>query len=312
MDLHKNARSCPASRALLIERVTSRGWTVRAAAEAAGLSERRAYVWLARGRREGPTGLRDRSSRPHRSPRKTSISRIEQAVALRLKKRSASEIAEMIRVPRSTVARWLRRHGMGRLVHLAPPEPARRYQRQTAGELLHLDVKKLGKIHGVGHRISGDRRHRARGIGWEYAHVAIDDASRVAYAEVLENERAPATADFLRRAVDFFASVGVEVRAVLTDNARVYQSRLFTQLCTQLEIARSRTRPYRPRTNGKAERFIQTLQREWAYGLAFPSSAERTALLPRYLHFYNEHRAHAALGGRPPVSALNNLVRNNS
>jgi transposase InsO family protein len=312
MDLHQNARSCPASRALLVERVRRQGWTVRAAAKASGMSERRAYVWLRRFAAEGPAGLRDRTSRPHRIPRRTSKGKVERALALRLDKRSASEIAGMIGVPRSTIARWLARHGVGRLRQLAPPEPVRRYERAVAGELVHLDVKKLGKIGQIGHRITGDRHSRVRGIGWEFVHVAIDDASRLAYVEVLENERAPTTTTFLRHAADFFARSGVRVRGLLTDNAKAYLSRPFTAACTELGCDHLRTRPYRPRTNGKAERFIQTLQREWAYAFPFASSADRTALLSRYIHFYNCHRAHASLGGKPPISRLNNLVRNNS
>jgi len=312
MDLHQNARSCPASRAVLVERVTKRGWTVRAAAESLGMSERRAYLWLARYRREGLAGLQDRSSRPHRIAHRASPSRVERALALRREKRSASEIAEMIGVPRSTVARWLSRHGLGRLRQLAPPEPVRRYQKEVVGELLHLDVKKLGRIGQIGHRITGDRRCRSRGIGWEFVHVAIDDASRMAYVEVLEDERGPTATGFLRRAVGFFANASVHIQGLLTDNGSAYLSRAFATACSRLGLRHSRTRPYRPRTNGKAERFIQTLQREWAYAFPFPSSQLRTALLARYIHFYNCHRAHASLGGRPPISRLNNLVGNNS
>jgi len=312
MDLHQNARSCPASRALLVERVMKQGWRVREAAEGIGLSERRAYIWLARFRQEGTVGLRDRSSRPHRVPRRTSVSQIQRAIALRENKRSAIEIAEMLGVPRSTVARWLGRHGLGRLRQLAPPEPARRYERAIAGELLHLDTKKLARIGLVGHRITGHRGQSVKGIGWEFAHVAIDDASRVAYVEVLENERAPTISGFLRRAVSFFASFGLDVRDVLTDNAWGYLSHAFTAACAEFGIRHLRTKPYHSRTNGKAERFIQTLQREWAYGRPFSSSADRTALLPRYIHFYNCHRAHASLGGAPPISRLNNVVRNNT
>ena len=312
MDLHQNARSCPASRAVLVGRVMRQGWTVRAAAESLGMSERRAYVWLARFRAEGDEGLRDRTSRPHRVPHRTSVGRVERALALRRQRRSASEIAGMLGVPRSTLARWLARNGLGRLRTLAPPEPVRRYEKDVAGELLHLDVKKLGRIGQVGHRITGDRRSRVRGIGWEFAHVAIDDASRLAYVEVLEDERGPTATAFLERALDFFASSGIGVQALLTDNGSCYLSRPFAALCLQRGLRHLRTRPYRPRTNGKAERFIQTLQREWAYAFAFPSSHLRTALLPRYLHFYNHHRAHASLGGAPPISRLNNLVRNNT
>jgi transposase InsO family protein len=312
MELHQNARSCPASRALLVERVTRQGWTVREAAEVIGMSERRAYVWLARFRAEGAAGLRDRSSRPHCVPGRTARECVGRALVLRHQKRSASEIAGMLGVPRSTIARWLRRHGLGRLRQLAPPEPARRYQKDIVGELLHLDVKKLGRIGQIGHRITGDRRSRVRGIGWEFVHVAIDDASRLAYVEVLEDERGPTATDFLRRAMGFFATSGVCVQSLLTDNGSCYRSRAFATTCRELQLRHHRTRPDRPRTNGKAERFIQTLQREWAYAFPFPSSRLRTALLTRYLHFYNCHRAHASLGGQPPISRLNNLVRNNS
>jgi transposase InsO family protein len=312
MDLHQNARSCPASRAVLVERVLRQRWTVREAAESAGMSERRAYVWLARFRAEGQAGLQDRSSRPYRIARQMAADRLQRALALRREKRSASEIAGLIRVPRSTVARWLRRSGLGRLRQLAPPEPVRRYEKAIVGELVHLDVKKLGKIGQVGHRITGDRRARSRGIGWEFVHVAIDDTSRLAYVEVLEDERGPTATGFLRRAIGFFANSGVPVRGLLTDNGGCYLSQPFAATCRDLGLTHHRTRPYRPRTNGKAERFIQTLQREWAYAFPFPSSRLRTALLKRYLHFYNCHRAHASLGGQPPISRLNNVVRNNS
>lgn len=312
MDLHQNARSCPASRGVLVGRVLRQGWSIREAAASIGMSERRAYVWLARFRAEGEVGLRDRSSRPHRIAHQMPASRLERALALRREKRSASEIAGLIGVPRSTVARWLRRCGLGRLRQLAPPEPVRRYEKAIVGELVHLDVKKLGKIGRVGHRITGDRRARSRGIGWEFVHVAIDDTSRLAYVEVLEDERGPTATGFLRRAIDFFGSSGVHVQGLLTDNGSCYLSVAFAAGCRELHLAHHRTRPYRPRTNGKAERFIQTLQREWAYAFPFPSSTLRTALLKRYLHFYNCHRAHKSLGGQPPVSRLNNLVRNNS
>jgi transposase InsO family protein len=309
MDLHKNARSCPASRALLVERVRKQGWAVWKAAQAAGMSERRAYVWLSRARGEPTGGFCDRSSAPRRYPRQKSLKLVRQAVELRHERRSASEIAQMLGVPRSTVARWLHAQGLGRLNRLAPPEPARRYQKARAGELLHLDIKQLGVIRRIGHRITGNRRHRCRGAGWEYVHVAIDDASRVAYAEVLPDQRAPTAIAFLRRALAFFAARGILVEALLSDNGSCYRSRLFAAACRELGLVHHYTRPYRPRTNGKAERFIQTIQREWAYAFPFPTSAARTQLLSRYLHFYNCHRAHASLGGRPPISCMNNVVR---
>jgi len=310
MDLHKNARSCPASRALLVKRVLEEGWTVKKSAEALGLSERSAYRWLARYSEEGLPGLEDRSSRPHRIPGKTPQRQLKRFVSLRLRRRSGAEIASCTGAPRSTVARWLFRVGLGRLRQLAPPEPIRRYEKEHPGELLHLDIKKLGKIRGVGHRITGDKTKRARGIGWEFVHVCIDDASRVSYVEVLEDEKGPTASAFLRRAIDWFAARGVETKKILTDNGSCYVSNHFAETCSSLSVKHARTRPYRPRTNGKAERFIQTLIREWAYAFTFHTSADRVHLLPIYLHFYNHHRAHSALGGLSPASrlTLNNAV----
>jgi transposase InsO family protein len=314
MDLHQNARSVPASRALLVERVTAEGWTVQEAAEALGLSERSAYRWLRRYRECGLAGLQDRSSRPHRIPRRLGKEDQDRLVVLRQARLSGAEIASRLQLPRSTVSRWLRRLGMGRLAQLAPPEPLRRYEKSRAGELVHLDIKKLGRIQGVGHRITGQRQHRNRGIGWEFVHVAIDDASRLAYAEILADERATSAVSFLQRAVAWFSKRRVRVERVLSDNGSCYIADRFAELCHQLGVKHSRTKPYRPRTNGKAERFIQTLQREWAYAFAFETSDARSALLPRYLHFYNHHRAHTALGARPPISrlSLNNAVRINT
>ena len=314
MDLHQNARSCPASRAVLVRRVCEEGWRVKEAAAAIGISARSAYRWLARYRGEGEAGLVDRSSRPRRVPRRTAGERIEQIVALRRKRCSGAEIAELLEMSRSTVGRWLRRRGLGRLRVLAAPVEVRRYQKQHPGELIHLDVKKLGQIGRIGHRITGDRRSRTRGIGWEYVHVAIDDASRLAYAEVLEDERTHSAAAFLRRALAWYAAHGITTQALLTDNGSCYVARSFAGLCGDFGIHHHRTRPYRPRTNGKAERFIQTLLREWAYGFAYATSSARTERLPPYLHFYNHHRAHTALGRNPPISRLdlNNVVRNNS
>lgn len=314
MDLHQNARSCPASRALMVTRRQMEGWTVRQVAKAAGISERSVYRWTARWRAKGEAGLQDRSSRPSRSPQSLAEETLTKMRSLRGERMSGSEISSCLGVPRSTVARWLARWGLGRLKSLAAPEPVRRYQKEHPGELLHLDIKKLGKIGGVGHRITGDRRSRKRGIGWECTHVAIDDASRLSYAETLENERGPTAAAFLERAVAWFAEQGIVIRKLLTDNGSCYRSSPFGDLCLRLGIKHARTRPYRPRTNGKAERFIQTLLREWAYGITYNSSAARTAWLDNYLHFYNHHRAHSALGGQSPVAWLNltNVVRINT
>lgn len=314
MDLHKNARSCPASRVLLVKRVLEEGWSVRKAAEAQGLSQRSAYRWLARYRTEGCDGLFDRSSRPHRIPRRMSQQHLKRIVSLRLRRMCGAEISSRTGAPRSTVARWLHHVGLGRLRQLAPPEPIRRYEKEHPGELLHLDIKKLGKIRGVGHRITGDKTKRARGIGWEFVHVCIDDASRVSYVEVLDDEKGPTASAFLRRAINWFAAHDVHTRKILTDNGSCYVSKCFADACSSLGVKHARTRPYRPRTNGKAERFIQTLINEWAYAFTFHSSSDRVHLLPIYLHFYNNHRAHSALGGLAPASrlSLNNLVRINS
>jgi transposase InsO family protein len=312
MDLHKNARSCPASRAVLVGRVKALGWTVKEAAEAQGLSERAAYRWLARYRDEGPAGLVDRSPRPKRVARRTSLEMVEKMVELRRMGMAGEEIAAQVGVPQSTVARWLQRAGLGRLRALAAPEPVRRYVHDHPGELLHLDVKKLGRIVEIGHRITGNRRGRKQGAGWEFVHVAVDDASRLAYVEVLPDERDPTATAFLDRTVTWFAARGVRIQRLLTDNGGCYTSHAFTTRCRHFGLRHSRTRPYRPCTNGKAERFIQTLLREWAYAFPCHSSAQRSDLLPRYLHFYNHHRAHTALGRNPPFSRLNlnNLVRN--
>ena len=309
MDLHKNARSCPKSRAWMVARVLG-GEPPRTVAAAMGVSVRTLYKWLKRYREEGLEGLQDRRSSPRHVFGRLDREQQEAILALREQRLSQIEISWKTGVPRSTVSRWLRRWGLGRLPQLAPPEPIRRYEKDKAGELVHLDIKKLGKIRGVGHRITGQRQHRNRGIGWEFAHVAIDDASRVAYVEILHDERAVSAQAFLIRARAWFADRGVTIQRILTDNGSCYVAKTFAALCKELGLKHSRTRPYRPRTNGKAERFIQTLQREWAYAFTFHSSRERTQRLPGYLHFYNQHRAHTALRGKPPYSrlSLNNAV----
>ena len=310
MDLHENARSCPASREVMVKRVVEEGWAVSDVARAGGVSRRIVYRWVARWLELGSEGLRDRSSRPHHSPARTADEVLTQIRALREQRLSGGEIACRLSLPRATVGRWLQRFGLGRLPQLAPPEPLRRYQKEHPGELLHLDIKKLGRIDGIGHRITGDRSIRKRGIGWDFTHVAIDDASRLGYVEVLPDELGSTAAGFLERAVAWFSQRGIRVHKVLTDNGSCYRSHTFNQLCSRLGIRHSRTRPYRPRTNGKAERFIQTLLREWAYASTFTSSAARIDLLARYLHFYNHHRAHSALNRASPIAWIggNNLV----
>jgi transposase InsO family protein len=304
MDIHKNARTTPWSRAEIVKRVLERQQPVRGVAADVGISERTVRKWLARYQSEGEAGLPDRSCRPHRSPRATPDAVVAQVVALRRQRWTGARIAPAVALSRATVGRLLRRRGLARLRALEPPGPVQRYERERPGDLLHVDIKKLGRIAGIGHRITGDRRHRARGIGWEYVHVAIDDCSRLAYAEVLGDERGEAVAAFLRRACRWFARRGVRIQRVLSDNGSGYLSRVFAAACQALRIAQRRTRPYTPRTNGKAERLIQTLLREWAYGRPYTSSRERQAALPRYLHYYNWHRPHGSLQRRPPISRV--------
>ena len=316
MKLHGNARTCPKSRRLLVERIESRSWSLRAAAEAAGVSERTAYRWLARWRAEGEAGLFDRSSAPRSIPHRTPADRVSVIEALRRLWMTAVEIAEVLEMPLSTVSAVLRRIGLGKRSRLAPVEPPNRYERKTPGELVHLDIKKLGRILAVGHRIHASRKSQKKvgpkrlgAAGWEYVHVAVDDATRLAYAEVLPNELGSTAADFLTRAVAWFASLGIEVKRILSDNGACYRSHTLAHTRHQLGITRHLfTRPYRPRTNGKAERFIQTLTHRWAYGAIYGTSAERTAALPGWLTHYNFTRPHGSLSHKPPGTRLRELT----
>src|SRR5262245_41231919 len=304
MDIHQNARTTPWSRAELVSRILECRQPVAAVAQAFGISERTARKWCRRVEQEGLAGLRDRSCRPHRSPQATPAAVVAQVESLRRQRWTGARIAPAVGLSRATVGRILRRLGLARLRQLDPPRPARRYEHARPGELLHVDIKKLGRIAGLGHRITGDRRHRARGIGWEFVHVAIDDCSRLGYAEVLLDERGATVAAFLRRALRWFARRDVRVVRVLSDNGSGYVSRVFATACQALRVAHRRTRPYTPRTNGKAERFIQTLLREWAYSRPYTSSLERQAALPPWVHYYNWHRRHGSLQGRPPISRV--------
>jgi len=301
MDLHSGARTCPASRALLVRRITVEHWPVGAAASAAGISVRTAYKWLGRAR---GGDLRDRSSRPHRSPRATPEPWRALILELRRCRLTGGQIAHRLKLRRSTVARVLQRAGLARLRSFEPAEPVVRYEHQRPGDLLHLDVKKLGKIGRIGHRIHGDRTTRVRGIGWEFVHIAIDDYSRVAYVEVLPNELGITTAAFLQRALAWFRQRGIRVRRILSDNGSPYVSKVFRADCAAQRVRHLRTRPYRPQTNGKAERFIQTLLREWAYVRPYPSSGQRRGALPGWLRHYNFRRPHGSLDGLPPISRL--------
>jgi transposase InsO family protein len=312
--LHRNARTCPRSRRLLVDRVLVEGWLLVAAAEAAGVSGRTAWKWVDRYRREGEAGLEDRPSAPRRVPSRTPADREELILALRELRFTSPEIAETLGMPLSTVGAVLSRHGLGKLPRLQPDEPANSYERPRPGELVHIDVKKLGKIARPGHRVHGDRTTRARGIGWEFVHVAVDDATRLAYVEVLADEQAATAVGFLRRAIAFFARWGIRVERLLTDNGNAYRSTVHALACRALGIRHLRTRPYRPRTNGKAERFIRTLVDGWAYGAVYRTSAERTAALAGWLDWYNRLRPHRSLGRKPPLTRLaemNNLVGTN-
>jgi transposase InsO family protein len=319
MKLHANAALSWSGRRLLCERVLVEGWTLTAAASAGGVSVRCARKWLRRFLAEGEGGLADRSSAPHRVANRTPDERVAVVVALRQLRMTAAEIAELLAMPLSTVSAILKRRGLGRLGWLGLEQPVR-YERSRPGELVHIDVKKLGRIEGgagkrVGGRTPGRYRPRRsdgtgsrRGtIGWEYVHVAVDDYSRLAYAEVLPDERASTAIGFLRRARAFFARHGIAVEGVLTDNGPAYVSAIHALACRQLGIRHLRTRPRRPQTNGKAERFIRTLLNGWAYGAIYRSSHERCQALDGWLWHYNHRRRHSALGHRPPVSRTNLL-----
>ena len=317
MRIHGNARSCPNSRRLLVLRIESDGWRVDAAAQAAGISERTARKWLARWRAEGEQGLLDRSSAPQRVPSRVPADRLRAIEALRRLRMTAAEIAEVLGMALSTVSRWLKRIGLGKRGALSPPEPPNRYERKRPGELVHLDIKKLGRIVMPGHRVTGHRRQHAprrwQGskkvgtAGWEFVHVCVDDATRLAYAEVLGDEQGQTAAAFLRRATAWFASMGVTVERVLSDNGACYRSKTHAEACSELGLRHLFTRPYRPRTNGKAERFIQTLTNRWAYGAIYSNSADRTAALPGWLHHYNFTRRHGSLSHKPPAARLAQL-----
>lgn len=306
--MHKNAKLTPSGRALLVQRVLFENQSVREVSSALGVSRRTGYKWLARFRRQGWSGLQDRSSRPHRMPRRLDAKQVRQIERLRRRKLTGLEIAQVLRLAVSTVSLWLRRLGLGRLKVLEPRPPVVRYERKKPGELLHLDTKKLGRIHGVGHRIHGDRRARKRGVGWEFLHVCIDDATRVAYAEVLPDEKAVTATAFLERALAWFADHDVLVERVMTDNGSCYRSHRFRRAVEAAGARQIYTRPYRPQTNGKAERFIQTALRRWAYRRAYRSSLVRTRMLPAFLNRYNRRRPHRALGNSTPLSRLEALV----
>jgi transposase InsO family protein len=315
MRLHRNARLTPSGRLLLCSRVIDEGWTVADAADAAGCSERTGFKWLARYRSEGEAGLQDRSSRPHRITA-TALERVAMIDQLRRLRFTAKRIAGSLAMAISTVSAVLKRIGLGRLALLEPPEPPNRYCRRHPGELVHVDIKRLGRFDQPGKRVlgSGPGRHTHR-AGWEAVHVCVDDATRLAYVEILDDQTGPTAVAFIARAVAWFAAHAVEVREVMTDNGSAYKSRVWARWCRAHNIRHLRTQPYRPRTNGKAERFIQTMLREWAYFAVYPSSWHRRRALLPFLRDYNNTRQHGSLDSRTPMqqlARLNNLASNHS
>jgi transposase InsO family protein len=322
MKVHANAPLGPKGRETMVLRVLEQGWSRAQAAVAAGVSERTCSKWINRYRAEGRAGLLDRSSAPKSVPHRTPDDLVEVIVLLRKLRMTGAEIAFCLAMALSTVSAVLLRVGLGKLSRLEPPEPPNRYVRRHPGELIHVDVKKLGRIPTgrAGHRVHGQRRLQlsprkrdAAGrdrklVGWEYVHVCVDDATRLAYVEVLDDERGPTAAGFLRRAVAFYAAHGISVKRVMSDNGACYRSTIHAVTCRALGLRHLRTRPYRPRTNGKAERFIRTLLTGWAYGAIYGSSHERAAALDGWLWTYNHRRPHGALSHKPPIARLNELT----
>ncbi len=316
MQLHANAALSLNQRRRMVRRVVEEGWSAARAAAAAEVSLRTCQKWVGRYLAEGHDGLRDRSSAPHRIPHRTAPERVEVIELLRRLRMTSSEIAECLGMALSTVSAVLKRVGLGKLSRLEPLEPPNRYERRQAGELLHIDVKKLGKISGAGHRVTGNRasqnanrRARRRGgpAGWEFVHVCVDDATRLAYAEVLADEKAATAIGFLRRALAFYAAHGIAVERVMTDNGAAYRSIAHAVACRALGVCHLRTRPRRPRTNGKAERFIKTMIAGWNDGAIYGSSRERAGALDGWLWTYNHRRPHGALSHKPPIARLHEL-----
>ncbi|MFA5952097.1 MAG: IS481 family transposase [Hyphomicrobium sp.] len=322
MNTHDNARLTPRGREQMVRAVVDDGLSKVAAARRFNTSTRTVAKWVGRFLADGADGLLDRSSRPHSSPSQIDIATCEAVEALRRQRTIQAAIAKELGLSPATVSRILKRRGLSLLSSLEPAEPRPRYERETPGEIIHIDIKKLGRFNRVGHRITGDRTAQQRyrkstaPPGWEYVHVAIDDHSRIAFTEIKPSERQDAAVEHLRAAVAYYRKLGVNVIRVMTDNGGCYRSRLWRKTCQDLGIKHLRTKPYTPQTNGKAERFIQTAIREWAYATAFEDSEQRKRELPRWLHRYNWHRPHASLGGQPPISRIrltgNNLLRHHN
>ncbi len=311
MNHHKNARLTFARRLEMVRQMTQDSLTPADAAAAAGVSEPTARKWLGRFLAGGEPALADASSRPAVSPRRISASKALAIVELRRRRLTQARIAGSLGVSEATVSRVLRRAGLSKLSALQPVEPVQRYEHAAPGELLHIDTKKLGRIERLGHRITGDRRDTVYRAGWEMLFVAVDDHARIGFTQMQPDERGPSAVAFLRAAAAYYASLGITVRRVLTDNGSPFVSRAWRHTCAELGIVHKRTRAYRPQTNGKAERFIQSALREWAYGIAYDHSSERTAMLAKWQHHYNWHRPHAGIGGMPPMSRLKPASANN-
>jgi transposase InsO family protein len=313
MNVHKNARLTPHGRERIVQQV-ARGQTPKAVAEATGVCPRTVRKWVDRYRHEGLAGLRDRSSRPHRLHQPTPQVVVDQVEVLRRARRTGKQIAAELHISPATVSRILKRLGLNRMSALEPAEPVRRYERAKPGEMIHLDIKRLGRFARAGHRVTGNRQGcRNVGAGWEFVHVAIDDHSRIAFAKIMSSEKKRSATAFLKASLAYYESLGVKVERVMTDNGSCYKSFAFRRACKRFGLRHIRTRPYRPRTNGKAERFIQSSLREWAYAQAYQNSEQRKAELPVWLHRYNWHRPHAGIDDKVPISRLalpeNNLLR---
>src|SRR5262245_27970492 len=306
MDTHKNARLTPKGREEMVRAVVDYGLTKAAAARQFNTTSKTVGKWVERFRAEGVDGLRDRSSRPLSSPGQTPAAICAAVESLRRQRRTGKQIAAELAISPATVSRILWRLGLNRLNALEPAEPVRRYERAKPGEMIHIDIKKLGRFNRIGHRITGDRKGQSnnRGVGWEYVHVAVDDHSRVAFARVMASEKRRSAIMFLQAAIAYFNSLGITVERVMTDNGSCYKSFAFRRACKRLKLKHIRTKPYTPRTNGKAERFIQSSLREWAYAQAYQNSAERKAELPTWLHRYNWHRPHAGIDDMTPISRV--------
>ena len=313
MNSHNNARLTPKGREKMVYAVVNCGVTKAQAARIFNTTWKTVHKWVGRFNRHGARGLRDRSSRPHFLPSQTPSATCDKVAALRHLRLTGEQIAREVGVSPATVPRILKRLGLNRLASLEPAEPVVRYERESPGEIIHFDIKKLGRFNRVGHRITGDRSTHSRGVGWEYAHVAIDDHSRVARVEIFPNERKESAIAFLESTVAYFEGLGVTVTRIMTDNGSCYRSKAFAGACRRLRLKHLFTKPYTPKTNGKAERFIQTAIREWAYARSYETSEQRRDELPRWLHRYNWHRPHSAINKKPPISriglTMDNLLR---